>query len=93
MPRSISFEQIAKSELARTNGGYVSVSGESWFLIPFRDDSDREALRRTAEDVVRATRSARGDELCDARRRLHESDVPERDSQTWPSWSTSSAQV
>jgi SMI1/KNR4 family protein SUKH-1 len=47
------------SRMLRDNGGEVSVDGEGWWLYPFLDTSDKTRLKRTCNDIVRETVSAR----------------------------------
>ncbi len=70
MPFPISFATMAETEAAldvsfparfklymsRSNGGDVQVGGETWFLFPFRDTSNRERIRRTANDIGHETK-------------------------------------
>ena len=41
------------------NGGEVELNGDAWQLLPIRDTSSRKLISRTANDVLRETRSAR----------------------------------
>jgi len=45
--------------MTRENGGGVTADGEHWSLHPIFDDSDRKHLKRTCNDIVRETTSAR----------------------------------
>jgi SMI1 / KNR4 family (SUKH-1) len=47
------------ARMCRDNGGVVDASAESWFLYPIFDDSDRTRLKRTCNDIIRETESAR----------------------------------
>jgi hypothetical protein len=71
MPLPIPFSRIAETEAAlgafpaafklhmsRSNGGDVQLDGEVWFLFPFRDATNRETIRRSAEDIGRETQHA-----------------------------------
>lgn len=46
--------------MQESNGGEVSAGGDAWSLYPIRDESDRKRLRRTSNDIVLETESARG---------------------------------
>lgn len=49
-----------RSQLAANNGGYVpDHAGREWQLHPVRDDTDRKRLGRTANDILRETKSAK----------------------------------
>jgi len=41
------------------NGGGVHAAGESWFLHPILDDTDKVRLKRTCNDIVYETNEAR----------------------------------
>ena len=41
------------------NGGRVHADGDSWFLHPILDDSDKTRLKRTCNDIVHETKEAR----------------------------------
>ena len=43
----------------RENGGEVAAGPDTWNLYPIFDDSDRNRLKRTCNDIVRETLSAR----------------------------------
>jgi hypothetical protein len=74
MPFPTTIQQVRKTEakLGRTlpptyvgrmleeNGGVVETADDNWWLHPLFDDSDRTRLKRTCNDVVRETRSAKG---------------------------------
>jgi len=47
------------SRMMRDNGGEVSLADEGWWLYPFLDTSDKTRLKRTCNDIVRETASAR----------------------------------
>jgi hypothetical protein len=77
MPLPIPLERIADTEralgatfpnafkmyMSRSNGGSVSLGGEAWFLFPLRDSTNRETIRRSAEDVCHETERAIGADL------------------------------
>jgi hypothetical protein len=46
--------------LHRDNGGEVRAAGDVWRLFPVFDPGDRRRITRTANHIVRETRSARG---------------------------------
>ncbi len=48
-----------KVRLYRQNGGDVQAGGQTWFLYPIFDTSDKTRLKRTADDICRETRVAR----------------------------------
>ena len=41
------------------NGGEIQIEGDLWWLHPFLDTSDKTRLKRTCNDIVRETESAR----------------------------------
>ena len=45
--------------MSRENGGGVIAGPDHWGLYPIFDDSDRKRLKRTCNDIVRETASAR----------------------------------
>lgn len=45
--------------MCRANGGEVAAGADTWSLYPIFDDSDRKRLKRTCNDIVRETLSAR----------------------------------
>jgi hypothetical protein len=45
--------------LHRENGGGIQAAGDVWQLFPVFDRSDRKRITRTANHIVRETRSAR----------------------------------
>ena len=51
------------ANMRRRNGGEVQLDGESWWLYPVRDSTDRNSIRRTAGDILRATQTAVSDGL------------------------------
>src|SRR5271168_1335657 len=46
-------------KMCRDNGGEVDAGTDHWWLHPIFDDSDRKRLKRTCNDIVRETASAR----------------------------------
>ena len=59
----VKFPAAFVARMRASNGGEVVLVEEGdewvWFLYPFFDDLDRRRLRRTCNDIVRETRSAR----------------------------------
>jgi hypothetical protein len=51
------FPASYRKAMARANGGEVEALSGSWQLHPIADSSDRKRLARTANHVVRETRS------------------------------------
>ena len=47
------------AKMSRNNGGAVVTQDDDWELYPIFDDSDRKRLKRTCNDIVRETASAR----------------------------------
>jgi hypothetical protein len=45
--------------MCRDNAGEVATGSDVWWLYPIFDDSDRKRLKRTCNDIVRETASAR----------------------------------
>jgi SMI1 / KNR4 family (SUKH-1) len=45
--------------LRRDNGGGIRAAGDEWQLFPVFDPGDRKRITRTANHIVRETRSAR----------------------------------
>jgi hypothetical protein len=46
-------------KMCRDNSGQVATGDDEWQLYPIFDDSDRKRLKRTCNDIVRETASAR----------------------------------
>ncbi len=46
-------------KMQRSNGGDINVAGDDWQLFPIYDDSDKNSIRRTCNDIVRETKLAR----------------------------------
>ena len=55
--RKLPLGYVAK--MCRDNGGEVAAGTDHWWLYPIFDDSDRKRLKRTCNDIVRETASAR----------------------------------
>jgi hypothetical protein len=47
------------ARMVTLNGGEVEADGDTWELFPFLDKSDRKRLKRTCNDIVLETGSAR----------------------------------
>jgi hypothetical protein len=45
--------------MTKANGGELQADGETWWLHPFFDPSDRIRLKRTCNDIVRETAKAK----------------------------------
>jgi hypothetical protein len=45
--------------MCRENGGSATTEIDNWFLFPIFDDSDQRRLKRTCNDIIRETESAR----------------------------------
>ena len=52
--------EALRARLRRDNGGELEGDDEDWQLHPVWDPSDRKRMARTANHVLRETRSARG---------------------------------
>jgi SMI1 / KNR4 family (SUKH-1) len=57
LSRKLPLGYIAR--MCRDNGGEVTTGTEHWWLYPIFDDSDRKRLKRTCNDIVRETGTAR----------------------------------
>jgi hypothetical protein len=55
--RKLPLGYVAK--MCRDNGGELATETDYWWLYPICDDSDRKRLKRTCNDIVRETASAR----------------------------------
>ncbi|QDT24786.1 SMI1 / KNR4 family protein [Gimesia panareensis] len=47
------------NKMMKANGGEVQTTPDAWVLYPIFDTSDKKRLKRTCNDVVRETESAR----------------------------------
>lgn len=47
------------AHMCRNNGGEVITRTDSWQLYPIFDDSDKKRLKRTCNDIIRETASAK----------------------------------
>ena len=47
------------AHMQRGNGGDIEVQDDTWQLFPIYDDSDKNRIRRTCNDIVRETKVAR----------------------------------
>jgi hypothetical protein len=55
--RKLSLSYVA--QMCRSNGGEIDTDDDNWNLYPILDDSDRQPLKRTCNDIVRETNLAR----------------------------------
>ncbi len=55
-----SFPMEYRKRMSALNGGEIQTGEDHWQLYPFFDTSDKKRLKRTANDIVRETASARG---------------------------------
>ncbi len=55
----LTFPSTFRGKMLRDNGGSVCAWGETWWLHPFLDNSDRKRIARTCNDIVRETAAAR----------------------------------
>jgi len=56
---SVRFPLAFVARMLKVNGGEVAAGGDVWNLYPILDMSDRTRLKRTCNDVVYETQSAR----------------------------------
>lgn len=49
-----------RNRMKKANGGELVIDGETWFLHPILDTTDRKRTSRTCNDVVRETASMKG---------------------------------
>lgn len=59
----VTFPMDFKLHMMKRNGGQVMLDDEPWWLFPFYDPTDRRTIRRTADDIKRATKTAIADDL------------------------------
>jgi hypothetical protein len=55
----VHFPRNFVARMRQINGGEVTINGQTWWLHPFWDKSDRKRLARTSNDIVRETNKAR----------------------------------
>jgi hypothetical protein len=55
----VTFPSGFVTRMLAENGGELAIGEEDWSLNPFLDASDKVRLKRTANDIVRETESAR----------------------------------
>src|SRR5579872_5726724 len=55
--RKLPLDYVVK--MCRDNDGGVSAGPDDWCLFPIFDDSDKKRLKRTCNDIIRETASAR----------------------------------
>jgi hypothetical protein len=53
------FPKSYRESMIRSNGGEIATVDDDWQLYPIFDDSDRTRLKRSCNDVVRETSTAR----------------------------------
>lgn len=56
---NIVFPVAFKTKMLKENGGEVETPPDSWNLYPFFDTSDKKRLKRTSNDIIRETESAK----------------------------------
>ena len=56
----VTFPHIFRNKMMKDNGGAVETPPDAWQLYPFLDSSDKKRLKRTCNDIVRGTTSAKG---------------------------------
>ena len=55
----VRFPRNLVARLRRSNGGEVTIDGQTWWFHPVWDKSDKKRLTRTSNDIVRETLTAR----------------------------------
>ena len=55
----VKFPASFRDKMMHENGGAVETPPDAWDLYPFMDTSDKKRLKRTCNDIVRETTSAR----------------------------------
>jgi len=55
----VRFPDGFRSRMQADNGGEITTAHDAWQLYPIYDQSDRRRIRRTCNDIVRETGSAR----------------------------------
>ncbi|MHC4637625.1 MAG: SMI1/KNR4 family protein [Planctomycetota bacterium] len=55
----VKFPQAFRQKMMKDNGGEVETPPDAWQLYPFFDTSDKKRLKRTCNDIVRETASAK----------------------------------
>ena len=55
----LSFPESFRMGMVALNGGEISTAEDLWLLHPFFDTSDKKHLKRTANDIIRETASAK----------------------------------
>ena len=55
----VSFPVHFRDGMTALNGGEIDTGQDHWQLFPFFDTSDKKRLKRTANDIVRETASAK----------------------------------
>lgn len=55
----VKFPPSYVTRMVKSNGGDVQTPPDAWLLYPIFDTSDKKRLKRTCNDVVRETKSAK----------------------------------
>ncbi|MEM9079099.1 MAG: SMI1/KNR4 family protein [Verrucomicrobiota bacterium] len=55
----VNFPDSFRAGMSELNGGEIETDEDLWQIHPFFDTSDKKRLRRTANDIVRETASAK----------------------------------
>jgi cell wall assembly regulator SMI1 len=55
----VTFPASFRKNMMRENGGEVETEPDAWQLFPFLDTSDKTRLKRTCNDIIRETASAK----------------------------------
>lgn len=55
----VRFPPSFRNKMMRDNGGEVETPPDAWQLYPFFDSSDQKRIKRTCNDIVRETASAK----------------------------------
>jgi len=55
----VTFPASFRSKMIKENGGEVDTPPDTWQLFPFYDTSDKGRIKRTCNDIVRETASAK----------------------------------
>ena len=55
----VRFPVVYAAKLRARNGGYIELRGDEWIMLPVLDDSTKATLKKTFNDIVRETKTAR----------------------------------
>ena len=55
----VTFPASFRQRMSRDNGGELELDDEPWWLIPFRDTTNKKTLSRSCNDIRRETDEAR----------------------------------